>query len=310
MKKKNIGIIVQKQNIEEWEDQDEEFSPGFFAKDHSSSVSKHDLGTVIPPFDLSQIVSNSKTSTWQIIDSETKKYLRRLSHVEEILQLWADHLPLSLRNEILNTYKRVLNRLSHQEKESYWTKKMALNTSLALLTHFHHQREIRTPLSQLQLLAIKANCNTTIKPKDILRSRKHLEELKIITHVVKTPLLNKTVFLGILNIRQKLNNIWSEDLIKEAYAISHKAIENGYYLKTNPQISGLTVLGTIIVLLSSEMVKTVCEKFNKALPELASLYDHPTEQLSRGIYRFRSTFNLSQVSPDELLTHFNEQTSR
>ena len=306
---KKVGIIVQKQNVEEWEDQAEDFSPGFFTEDHSSSVSKHDLGTVLNKSDLSQIISNCKMSTWKLIDSELKTYLRRLYQVEEILQSWADHLPLSLRNEILNTYKRVLNILSGQEN-IYWTKKLALNTLLALLTHFHHQREVRTPISQLQLLTIKANCNISVKPKDILLARKRMEEMKIITHVVKTPLLVKTVFLEILNIRQKLSGIWTDDLLNKAYYISHKAISNGFYLKTNPKAAGITVLATIIVTLSSEKVKHVCEKISTALPELASFYDRPKEQLSRGVYRFRSTYNMSQVSSNELLSHFNRQNSR
>ena len=296
--------------MEDWEDNTQDFSPGFFTKDHSIAVSKHDLGTVLDKSDISQIISNTKTSTWQILDSETKKYLRQLAHVEEILHSWADHLPYSLRSELLNTYKRVLNCLSYRETEGYWTKKKALYTLLALLTHFHHQREIRTPISQLHLLAIKANCSSNIKPKDILYARKRLEELKIITHVVKTPLLAKTVYLEILNIRQQLSGYWSDELLKEAYSLSHKAVERGFYLKTNPKTASLTVLGSILVILSSEGVKSVCEKLQKALPELTSLYEFPVEQLSRSIYRFRSSYRLAQSSAEEFVTRLEEHTSR
>ncbi|MHA1912693.1 MAG: hypothetical protein ACTSYA_13480 [Candidatus Kariarchaeaceae archaeon] len=301
---------MRKQKIEEWEEEFEDFSPGFFTKDHSYSASKHDLGTVMDKSDIAQIISNTKTSPWQILDSETKKYLRQLARVEEILDSWADHLPYSLRSEILTTYKRVLDSLSYRENQGYWTKKKALYTLLAILTHFHHQREVRTPISQLQLLAIKANCSPNIKPKDILFARKRLEELNIITHVVKTPLLAKTVFLELLNIRQKLNVFWSKELLNEAYALSHKAIERGFYLKTNPKTASLTVLGSILVILSSEGVKRVCEKLCKALPEITSLYDRPIDQLSRSIYRFRSNYRLSQISPEEFLARIEKQTSR
>ena len=47
---------MRKQNIEEWEEEPEEFSPGFFTKDHSCSISKHDLGTVLEKSEISQII--------------------------------------------------------------------------------------------------------------------------------------------------------------------------------------------------------------------------------------------------------------
>jgi hypothetical protein len=134
--------------------------------------------------------------------------------------------------------------------------------------------------------------------KEIYWARKRLEKLRIITKVAKKPPLEKTIFLKMLNIRQKLKGMWTEEILKEAYFYSRKAIEKGYYPKTNPVVASLSILGNCLTILTSESVAKVSEKLSKVITELSS-YEKPRKKIIQSIYRYRARFDLSEIIKSE-----------